>query len=239
MLFLSNPAHAPPPAESIRDQRGTEEALLPTMKKTRKKGTKKTAAPKAAEAEKAQDTPVAETAPEEAEAEAAPVEPPQAQYEALLQEANDKLLRAKAELDNYRKRTQREFADIRTTTKALTVQEFLTVLDHFQMALDHAEQDTDGASLKQGMDLIHSEFKRTLENLGVTAVKTLGEPFDPTLHEALAQEPSDTVPEGAIVREWKAGYRVGERLVRPAAVVVSSGPAEEATDTEDTAENAQ
>lgn len=144
--------------------------------------------------------------------------------EALLAEANDKCLRAKAELDNYRRRTQREFAEIRNSVKLMIVQEFLPVLDHFQMALEHADLDASGDALKQGMEMIHSEFKRTFEALGITPVTAAGEPFDPTRHEAMAQEPSDDVPEGHILREWRSGFCMGERLVRPATVVVSSGP---------------
>lgn len=152
----------------------------------------------------------------------------------LLDEARDKYLRSKAEFDNYRKRTQREFAEIREYVKLLTVQEFLTVLDHFRMAMDHADQSEDVATLKQGMEMILAEFERTFENLGVSEVKSVGEPFDPTLHEAIAQEPSEDMPEGHIVRQWKPGFSLGEKLIRPAAVIVSAGsPAADAEDTAD------
>ncbi|MBT3379656.1 MAG: nucleotide exchange factor GrpE [Lentisphaerae bacterium] len=152
----------------------------------------------------------------------------------LLAEARDKILRSKAEFDNYRKRTQREFAEIREHVKLLTVQEFLTVLDHFRMAMDHADQSEDVATLKQGMEMILAEFQRTFENLGVSEVKSAGEIFDPTKHEAIAQEPSEEIPEGNIVRQWKPGFLLGEKLIRPATVIVSAGPpvaeAEDAAD---------
>lgn len=141
-----------------------------------------------------------------------------------LQEANDRYARARAEIDNYRKRTQREFADIRAATKAGTIEEFLTVFDHFQMAMNHAENSDDEATLKQGMDLILKEFERSFQNLGVEQIPAEGHPFDPALHHAVAEEPNDEVPAGAVVREWKPGYRLGERLIRPASVVVSKGP---------------
>ncbi len=141
-----------------------------------------------------------------------------------LQEANDRYARARAEIDNYRKRTQREFADIRAATKAGTIEEFLTVFDHFQMAMNHAENSDDEATLKQGMDLILKEFERSFQNLGVEQIPAEGQPFDPALHHAVAEEPNDEVPAGAVVREWKPGYRLGERLIRPASVVVSKGP---------------
>jgi len=152
----------------------------------------------------------------------------------LLDAARDKYLRSKAEFDNYRKRTQREFAEIREHVKLLTVQEFLTVLDHFQMAMDHADQSEDVATLKQGIEMILAEFQRTFENLGVAEVKSVGESFDPTLHEAIAQEPSEEIPEGHVVRQWKPGFTLGEKLIRPASVIVSAGPP--ATDTGDTAD---
>jgi molecular chaperone GrpE len=147
-------------------------------------------------------------------------------YQALYEETKDKLLRHHAEFDNFRRRTQREFAALREQTKAVTVEEFLTVYDHFGMALAHTTGD--GSVLRQGMEMILTEFRRTFENLGVEEMATVGEPFDPTLHEAIAQEASDEVPEGHVLRQWKSGFRMGERLLRPAAVVVSSGAADEA-----------
>ena len=153
-------------------------------------------------------------------------------YKALYHAANDKWLRTKAELENYRRRIQREFTDIRAQTKMMTVQEFLSVYDHFQMAVEHAAQSTDVESLRQGLELIQGEFARTLENLGAVPFDAEGEPFDPELHEAMAQQPSDTVPAGHVLKQWKAGFRLGDRLLRPATVIVSSGAAEEGDDAE-------
>ncbi len=144
-------------------------------------------------------------------------------FAAICEELKDRLLRQQAEFDNYRKRTQREFSAIRTQTKAATVEEFLTVYDHFSMALTHANEDC--SALRQGMEMILAEFRRTFESLGVEEMATVGLPFDPNEHEAIAQEPSDEVPEGHVLRQWKSGFRMGDRLLRPAAVVVSAGPA--------------
>jgi len=197
-------------------------------KKTSKKGAQKPEEPVpegASDAESPVASEEAETQPDGPDTAEETAEP---DLESQLTEANDKFLRAKAELENYRRRTQREFTDIRAAVKMMVIQEFLPVLDHFQMALDHADQDADYDALKRGMDMISNEFKRTLEALGVTAVATVGEPFDPNQHEAVAQEPSDDVPEGHVLKEWKSGYRMGDRLVRPATVVVSAGtPAED------------
>lgn len=144
-----------------------------------------------------------------------------------LQEAEDKFVRSKADLDNYRKRVQKEAAEIRQYTRLSTVEQFLPVFDHFQMAMQHVGENPDVETLKQGMDMILNEFSRTFESLGVERVNAEGRPFDPNEHEAMAQEPSDEIPEGHVLRQWKCGYRMGERLLRPATVVVSSGPAEE------------
>ncbi len=145
----------------------------------------------------------------------------------IMTEANDKYLRARAEMDNYRRRVQREFGEIRELAKASTIEEFLPVFDHFQMAMLHINENPDINTLKQGMDMILAEFHRTLESLGATALDATGREFDPNEHEAVAQEPSDSVPAGKVLRQWKCGYRIGERLLRPATVVVSSGPAKD------------
>lgn len=143
-------------------------------------------------------------------------------YQALYEESKEKILRQYAEFENYRKRSQREFGAIRSQTKAGTIEEFLPIYDHFGMALSHSDQDD--SVLRQGMEMILAEFRRTFENLGVEELDAVGKPFDPDLHEAMAQEPSEDVPEGHVIRQWKAGFLMGEKLLRPATVVVSAGP---------------
>ena len=174
------------------------------------------------------------SSPEQAAAAgAAQADAPSADPDALLAQANDRFLRAKAEHENYRKRMQRELSEVRDQMKLLTIQEFLPVFDHFRMAVTHAEETADSHALKQGMDMIQSELERTLESLGVRPIPTRGAPFDPNLHDAVAQEHSDTVPEGHVLREWKNGFCLGDKLLRPAAVVVSSGPAPNNGETND------
>ncbi len=152
------------------------------------------------------------------------------ELEAQLAESHDKHLRLRADFDNYRKRMQRDLVDAREFSRLGTLEEILPVLDHFQMAMAYANQSADYATLKQGMDMILVEFERCFENLGVTRIVCVGEPFDPNHHEAVATEPSDEVPDGVILRETKAGYRLGDRLLRAPAVVVSSGKPEPAED---------
>ncbi len=149
--------------------------------------------------------------------------PPEPTTEELLAQANDRYLRARADFENYRKRMGREFGEIRESARQQTIAEFLNVFDMFLLAVDHADQATDLESLKQGLNMILSEFQRTFENLGVKRMETIGQDFDPNFHEAISQEPSDTVPEGKIIREWKAGFLLNSKLLRTANVVVSSG----------------
>jgi molecular chaperone GrpE len=146
-----------------------------------------------------------------------------AESEAKVAELNDRLLRCRAEFDNYRKRMAREYAENRESAKINTISEFLNVYDYFMMAMDHAAHSNDLEPLKQGMDMILNEFKRTLGNLGVAEIPAVNCPFDAKLHEAVAQEASETVEEGVIIRQWKPGFKVGDHLLRPATVVVSSG----------------
>ena len=148
-------------------------------------------------------------------------------------EWRDKCLRSAADFDNYRKRVQRDLQETRVREKTATVQAFLTVLDHFQMARNHFETNPDLNTMKQGIDMIHAEFSNSLSSLGVEPVNATGLEFNPKLHEAISYEPSDTVPAGTVTRQWKAGYKIGETLLRPAAVVVSSGPVPTTTE-EDT-----
>ncbi len=196
----------------------------------RKMMSKKTSKPEKETQEPIENLPAPEEAAEtppaaEAAAEAAPAE---VDLKTQLDQAQERYLRARAEMDNYRKRVQREFGEIRNASKVMVVSDFLTVFDHFQMATEHAEKNGDFNTLKQGMDMILTEFRRAFESLGVEQVSAVGKEFDPTEHEAVAHEPSQEIPAGQVLQQWKCGYRMGERLIRPATVVVSSGPKQDA-----------
>lgn len=158
------------------------------------------------------------------EAQQAPAEPT---IEEQLAEMKDRYLRLRAEFDNYRKRMAREAMETREIAKCNVIGEFVTVYDYFQMALDHAEKGGDASAIVEGLKMISNQFSQVLANLGVSAESVIGKDFDPKYHEAVSQEPSDTVPEGKVLRQWKCLFKVGDRVVRPAGVVVSSGPAEE------------
>lgn len=152
-------------------------------------------------------------------------EPPKPTPEEIIAELNDKYLRLRADFDNYRKRMAREADETRERSKIIVVSDFLPVYDFFMMAMNHSEKTDDIAALRQGMNMILNEFKKAFDGLGVKEINAVGKEFDPKFHEAMKTENSDDVPEGTVIAQWKAGYIIGDRLIRPATVVVSAGPA--------------
>ena len=157
--------------------------------------------------------------------------------EAKLKDAERLRLLALADMDNQRKRTAKEMENVRYNTTQDTVFPFLQVFDHFTMAVSAAEKSSSFESMLQGMEIIQKEFDKAFSDLDITVIDASGKPFDPAVHEAVAEEHSDTVPAGTVLRQWSRGYRCGTRLLKPAMVVVSSGPAEPAA--EDTKKDAE
>lgn len=145
--------------------------------------------------------------------------------EEQLSEMKGNYLRSLAELENYRKRMAREMNDVKEKSRHNTISEVLGIYDLLQMAVDAASKAKDVESLKQGVKMSFGELKSIFSKLGVEVVDGSGQPFDPALHQAIGAEPSDEVPEGTVIRQWKPGFRIGDKLLRPAVVVVSSGPA--------------
>lgn len=152
--------------------------------------------------------------------------------------ANAERLRllALADMDNVRKRMAKEMEALRYHVTQDTVFPFLQVFDHFAMAVEAAKNSNSIESLRQGMEMIQKEFGKAFSDLDITVVDALGKPFDPALHEAVAEEHSDTVPAGTVLRQWSRGYRCGSKLLKPAMVVVSSGP-EASAETEEVKDN--
>lgn len=149
------------------------------------------------------------------------------ELENKVAEAEKQRLMALAEMDNQRKRFVNEKDALRKNIQNDTVFPFLQVFDHFKMAVDAASNSNNFDSLIKGMEMIQNEFERAFEELGLVRIESTGKDFDPKFHEAVAYEPSDTVPKDKIIRQWCSGFRIGDRLVKPSSVVVSSGPAEE------------
>lgn len=139
------------------------------------------------------------------------------------EELLDKYLRVQAEYQNYRKRVAKDIAGARNFAVIDTLTPFLQLFDNFSMAVKAAGSTTNIEALIQGLNMIQGQYSKALEELGVTGYSAVGEKFDPKLHDAIATEKSETVPEGVVIREWCCGYRMGDNVLRPARVVVSGG----------------
>jgi molecular chaperone GrpE len=142
-------------------------------------------------------------------------------------EYSDKILRLNAEFENYRKRVIRERDDIRVNTRIDAVETIAPVLDHFELALNAAGDTQNIDAVLEGMKMIQVEFEKALISLGVEVINAVGSEFDPNIHEAIANEASEDVDKDIVIKQWRPGYKISNRLIRPATVVVSSGKGEE------------
>jgi molecular chaperone GrpE len=218
---VDHPRHQPSPepeqmsqsragAESLADEQGADEP---------------SSEPEAASA-LGQDEPEAAEAPapDPAPPGAAPPPPPR---------WKDQCLRTAADFDNFRKRARRDIEDAGRRGREELLRELLPVFDNLERAVSHAESATDVKALADGIQMVMRLFADTLHRLGVERLDALGEPFDPALHEAIQQLETDEYPPGAVAAEVLAGYRIGERLVRPATVVVAKPKTPPASDAQE------
>jgi len=139
----------------------------------------------------------------------------------------ERLLRTTADLENFKKRAARERTEVAQAVTAALIQKILPVLDHFEMA-QTATQTAQGdklAALQAGIAMIQQQLKNTLAENGLEEIDATGKLFDPTWHEAVAQQTTADVPEGHVVQQLRKGYRLRDRLLRPAAVIVAKQPA--------------
>ena len=164
---------------------------------------------------------IEETAASESEVEVSP----EAVLKAEVATLKDQLLRKEADYQNYRKRMAREVSDARRIGLVETIIPFLQVFDLFEMAMKAAESSDNVAALKQGLEMILAQYGKTIDELGVQKFDAVGEIFDPMWHDAVAYENNEETAEGVIIKQWNCGYKMGDRLLRPARVIVSSGPA--------------
>ena len=162
-------------------------------------------------------------AEEPAPAPAPEVKPDPAAELAALQE---KYVYLQAEYQNYRKRMAKELSDSRRFAVEETVRPFLTVYDFLTMAETAAVQSDNIEAIRQGLVMIIAEYRKAFDELGLKPFDAKGKKFDPELHDAVAHESSEEVPEGVVSKQWNCGFKLGERVVRPARVVVSSGAPE-------------
>lgn len=138
----------------------------------------------------------------------------------------DRWLRLQADFENHRKRTLREKQEALSYGHELVVKDLLPVVDNLERAIEHASASSgaDFEGMLQGVELVRRELLAVLAKHGVSPIEAEGEVFDPNLHEALAQMEDDRVPAGRIGRMLQKGYRLRDRLLRPARVMVSKGP---------------
>lgn len=164
---------------------------------------------------------------EAAPAQAAPAEPTaEERYAGALAEVaklRDQLLRTAADFDNYRKRTRREIDDAQKRGKETTVKDLLPVFDNFERAITHAESTGESKSVAEGLRIVLKQFLDTLEKMGIQRIQAVGQPFDPSLHEAIQHMESAEHAAGVVLYDVQPGYRMGDHLVRAAMVVVSKG----------------
>jgi molecular chaperone GrpE len=157
---------------------------------------------------------------------------PAAQVKAALEAAadfKDKLLRTLADMENLRKRTEREVAEARQYGIAGFARDVLQVADNMHRALDHigdelrGNSDANVKSLVEGLDLTERELVKVLEKNGIKMFSPIGEKFDPNLHQAMFEMPDSGYPNGSVAQVIQAGYMIGERVLRPAMVAVAKG----------------
>lgn len=137
----------------------------------------------------------------------------------------DQLLRTAADFDNFRKRARREMEDAKLRGRDDAIKEVLPVFDNLERAVAAADSAQSVASVVEGVKMVLKLFQDTSERMGINRVTTVGQRFDPQLHEAIQQKETDEFPPGTIITEVVPGYLVGQRLLRAAMVVVARKPA--------------
>lgn len=145
---------------------------------------------------------------------------------AKAKDLQDMLLRTAAELENYKKRVAREKQEAAKYANEPILHKLIPVLDNFEMAFaaTGGNQNASVQSLQTGVNMILSQLKNVLAESGLEPIDAVGQKFDPNIHEALSQQETSDVPEGQVVQQLRKGYKLRDRLLRPAAVVVSKAP---------------
>ena len=141
-----------------------------------------------------------------------------------LIEANEKVLRIQAELDNFRKRARRELDDSLKYAQLPLARDLLMVLDNLNLALNAAADNDAASGLAEGVKMVADQLINALNNHQIYAIEAVGHPFDPNQHEAIQMESSEEYDANTVSREVRSGYRLHDRVIRPAQVFVSTGP---------------
>src|SRR5437016_11220513 len=170
-----------------------------------------------------------ETEEEDSAAPSAETPPPEDDTDGLqadLDRFRDLALRSQADFENYKRRSAREKEEAIKYANTSFLEKLVSIVDHFELGLEAARGERGEKSpIYSGMSLVLKQLQDFLAENGLQPIEAVGQKFDPNLHEAIAHEPNNDVPEGAVIRQTRRGYRFKDRLLRPSTVVVSSGPA--------------
>lgn len=148
-----------------------------------------------------------------------PKKPTTKDLEDKIAELTEALQRERADIINVRRRHDEQVASLKTIVKASVVRDLLPVVDNFERALKHVPKELEGNEYIKGVQGVVKQFEKTLEEVGVTRIKTVGEVFDPVLHEAVSMEDGDGTTE-VVSEELQAGYKLGDEIIRHAMVRV-------------------
>jgi len=145
-----------------------------------------------------------------------------ARLKAEVEETQQRFVRAQADFDNFRRRTQKEKEELAKYASMKLVTELVPVIDNFERAMATVPEGTESESFSKGIQMIFRQLETVLNNEGLTAMDTVGQPFNPEFHQAIMQVESDEYEEGTVVEEVQKGYMLKDKVLRPAMVKVSS-----------------
>jgi molecular chaperone GrpE len=164
-------------------------------------------------------------------ASAAPPADPLVEARAEVGRLKEAWMRTAADFDNFRKRSRRELEDARKAGREELLRDLLPVFDNLERGIQSAKQAADVKAVTDGLQMILKQFDSTLGKIGISKVGTIGQSFDPGIHEAIQQIETSEHPPGTVVAEVQPGYMAGDRLIRAAMVVVAKPKSAEASDT--------
>ena len=143
--------------------------------------------------------------------------------QADLDRFRDLALRSQADFENYKKRSAREKEEAIKYANSSLLERLIAIVDNFELGLSAARAEAEKSPVFSGMSMVLKQLMDFLTESGLEPIDATGQKFDPNLHEAIAHEPSEKIPEGIVIRQTRRGYRMKDRLLRPSSVVVSSG----------------
>ena len=146
--------------------------------------------------------------------------------QADLDRFRDLALRSQADFEYYKKRAAREKEDAIKYANSSLLERLIPIVDNFDLGLEAARSEGEKSPIFSGMNMVLKQLMDFLTDQGLQPIAAAGQKFDPNLHEAIAHEPNDEIPENIVIRQTRRGYRMKDRLLRPSSVVVSSGPAQ-------------